>query len=399
MKKYAALALALVMCLELVSCGDTGSEDTKETTTKATEATVGEGGDEKPADTDVETETTTAEAPAEPLNENVVHKEFKNNVLNITANFDVANIEGFETTESDQKEDAYRANGAYTYPDPEWYAPAVSCYYNIHILSAEHIEAIANKELDYTNFEKVDIGSANDTYERVDEGSYGKSYDIIFVGGNYLDGGYVLELTVGPQLESGKQEDVDLIVDTFAKSLKLEADDSITKSGDAFDIGNREGVTCKNKATIAGTEVEMEQTIYSNSSSISAQTEFVADGIGYKFSTYTVDDMNSFGKSGGGEYADCTFAGKPGKIKVSLGVGNIAVDADIQIDDNHCLHMSLDSDSALSQGELADAAKLGEKIADMLSDDNKAATQELFVGYINDIAASFSFPDGGIVEY
>ncbi|MBO4866766.1 MAG: hypothetical protein J5582_09425 [Ruminococcus sp.] len=397
MKKYAALALALVMGLGMVACGDTGSSDTKDTTTKAGDTTTAAKSDEDKPD-DAADETTTTEAPAEPLNENVVHKEFKNTVLNITANFDVANIEGFETTEATQTEDAYRASGSFTYPDPEYYAAAISASYNVRILSAEHAEAIVNKDLDYKNYEKVDIGSAYDTYEWVEDGSYGKRINIIFVGGDYLDGKYILEAEFIPQLESGKQEDVDLIVDTFAKSLKLEADDSGLKSGDTFQIGTGEGITCKNKATVAGKDVDMEQKIYMNCNSISAQTSFVADGIGYDFYTYTVDGMDHFGVMGGGEYADCTFAGKPGKIKISSGVGNIAVDADIQVDDNHCLHMSLDSDSALSEGELGDAVKLGEKIADMLSEDNKEATQELFVGYINDIAASLIFPEGGIAE-
>ena len=52
------------------------------------------------------------------------------------------------------------------------------------------------------------------------------------IGGEYLDGAFVIEFTVMPQLDSGKAEDVELIVDTLARSLKLEADDSVIKSGD-----------------------------------------------------------------------------------------------------------------------------------------------------------------------
>lgn len=399
MKKMLAAILALAMSMGMVSCGDSGDSGKTETT-KATEAaeTTTAAETEKPeeetttttAKAEEETTTTTAE-PEVQLNTDVVHAELKNNPLAITASFDIANIEGFKTQESEKSEDTYRATGSYGYPDPEWYANAISVSYTIRPISASHMEKVDEA---FQGYEKVDIGSEYETYQKKSEGSYGDSYDVVFFGGSYLDGGYVLELNVMPQLDSAKQEDVDLIVDTFAKSLKLEADDSIVKRADDFDIGGREGITCKNKATVSGVDVDMEQLIYTNDNCLSAQTEFEADGIGYRFYTYSVDGMDHFGAMGGGEYADCTFAGKPGKIKVSAGVGTLSVDADVQIDDKHCLHMAMESDSALQQGELADAAKLGEKISDMLSDENIDATREVFAGYISDIVESaLTFPD------
>ena len=386
MKKFAAMALALIMCLSFAACGDSSS-DSKDGGAKETKAAAETKADEEntgdESKDDAEPETTTEAEPAEPLNENVVHADFSNTVLNLTASFDIANIDGFETQERTQTPDDYRAMGGYGYPDPEWYSSAITVDYVYRVISPEHVEELNNKENDYQNYEKTDLGSAYDTYMKKDE-SYNCKYDLIFVGGDYLDGKYVLELTVMTQLDSGKPEDVDLIIDTFAKSLKLDADESVLKTADGFSLAN--GVTSANKATVAGQDVDMVQSIYMNDNCISAKTSFVADDIGYDFFTYLVDD-----NFGGSDYADCTIAGKPGKIKLALGVGNLTVDADVQLDDGKVLHMSIDSDSALTQGELSDAAKLAEAFEEMLNDDNKEATQEKFAGYFSDIVSAFTF--------
>ena len=392
MKKTVSMILALTAAIGLVSCGGNVAEESskeKETETTTAVTTAAEEQSE-PENSTAETEPTAESEAAEPLNTNVTHAELTNTVLNIKASFDVANIDGFETKEIDKIEDSYRAKGSYGYPDPEWYASAVGVSYTIRPISAYHLEEFKNNAGSYEKYEKADLGSAYDTYRIKTEGSYGDSYEVVFLGGDYLDGAYVLELVVGPQLESGKQEDVDLIVDTFAKSLKLEADDSVVKTEDGFSIAQH-GITCKNKAKVAGEEVDMTQCIFRNDNCISAQTEFTAEGIGYSFYTYSVDGMDHFGKMGGGEYADCTFADKPGKIKMTKGIGTIEIDADVQLDDDNCLHMSISSDSALQQGEFMDSAKLADAINEMLKDENKEATQEKFVGYINDILASFSF--------
>ncbi|MBR1423775.1 MAG: hypothetical protein IJ571_10090 [Ruminococcus sp.] len=386
MKKLAAIALALVMCIGMVSCGDSETDSSSKTEGKKAAASSAAVEGSK-----AEAETTTTEAePEVPLNTNVVHKEFTNTVLNMTANFDIANIDGFETQEGTQNPDQYRATGGYGYPDPEWYASAITIEYTLRPISAFHVTALEEKTEYYENFEKTDFGSAYDTYVRKGTDGYENRYDLIFVGGDYLDGEFVIEFTVMPQLDSGKAEDVELIVDTLARSLKLEADDSILRTDDGFSIAQN-GITCKNKATVAGEEVEVVQAIATDDNYISAQADFVADGIGYSFRSLNVDGIDRFGYLGGNEYADCTIAGKPGKIMMVPGAGTLEVFADVQIDDENVLHMAISSDSALSEGELTDMVKLGEAISDMLSDENKEETQEKFVGYISDILASFSF--------
>lgn len=241
MKKFAALTLALILCLGMVSCGDSSSGDgDKETTTKAAETTAAaEGGDD-----------------------------------------------GGETAEEPEAETT---------------------------TEAEHVEALNNKTEDYQNYDKTDLGAAYDTYVSKDA-SFDNKYDIVFVGGDYLDGAFVLD------------------------------------HGDTFSLAQNNIFTPR-KATVAGQEVDMTQSVFTNDNCISAKTSFVADDIGYDFFTYAVD--NNLGGS--------------------------------------VLHMSLDSDSALTQGELSDAAALEAAIADMLSDDNKEATQEKFVGYLNDILGGFTF--------
>ncbi|MBR1763880.1 MAG: hypothetical protein IJ746_00615 [Ruminococcus sp.] len=388
MKKIASMALALVLCLGIVSCGDSdpSAADTSKADSAAPSDTASEA-EADPAEDTTTTTTTTAAEPEVPLNTNVVHKDFTNPPAGITASFDVANIDGFETNEGEQHENLYRADGRYGYLDPDWYSNAITIDYIVQPISAYYLEMLAEKKEVFDNYDKTDLGSAYDTYVYKQESSYGYTYNIVFVGGSYLDGTTSMTATITPQLDSGKPEDIDLIVDTLARSLKLEGDASALQQGDSFSLAQG-GVTVKNKATIVGVEVDMEEWVFTNSAFLSAKTSFEADGIGYEFHTGYVDEMRNFGKMGGGEYKDAEFAGKPGKIKVTPGVGTVEVIADVQIDDSNVLHMTLSSDSALQQGELSDSVKLGEKFAEMLSDDNIEATTEIFAGYINDIVSS-----------
>ncbi|MBR1864779.1 MAG: hypothetical protein IJ806_11920, partial [Ruminococcus sp.] len=165
MKKITAMALLLSMVLSLSACGDTGSdsssEETEKTTTAAAAADESKSAEtEKPAESEAEPETTTEAVVTEPLNTNVVHAEFANNVLNMSASFDVANIDGFETQEGTQDPDQFIAKGGYGYPDPEWYSSAISIEYRLRPISAYHVEALENKGESYEAYDKVDIGSA-----------------------------------------------------------------------------------------------------------------------------------------------------------------------------------------------------------------------------------------------
>ena len=42
------------------------------------------------------------------------------------------------------------------YPDPEWFASAISVEYTLRVISPEHVEALNNKTESYENYDKTD---------------------------------------------------------------------------------------------------------------------------------------------------------------------------------------------------------------------------------------------------
>lgn len=164
MKKIASMTLALLLCLGMVSCGDSKSSSSSKASKSDSSSAAGTaaGTEDEPAE-DVTTTTTAAtEAePEVPLNTNVVHKDFSNTVANISASFDVANIDGFDTTEVEQNQDFYRADGRFGYMDPDWYSNAITIDYIVQPVSAYYIEMLEEKKEVFDNYDKTDLGCDN----------------------------------------------------------------------------------------------------------------------------------------------------------------------------------------------------------------------------------------------
>ncbi|MBR5370625.1 MAG: hypothetical protein IK130_00275 [Oscillospiraceae bacterium] len=331
-------------------------------------------------------ETTAAAVTTEPINTNVEHKECKNSILQLKALYDLANVDGLTLVDSSAK-DEYTAVSNYSYTNKD-HIGQISVSVLFTPMSADHKKNLDEGKNTGKDFVKTDLGGSCESFVKKIENSNGTHrQEVYFVGGSYLDGYLSIRFTVDP-VNGSDDATADMIVKTIAGSLKFEGSDAAVRTADGFSLAF-ENVTFRNKATVAGKEIALNATVATNV--LHAAADFTADGISYHFETGEQRDKASFGKLGGGEYADTTFAGKPGKVKLKSGTGSIIAEGDVLFDDAHIIHFKLETASALRQAEFSDAAKLTEKLKDMMKDENKADTQKKLAGYMSEILSAFSF--------
>lgn len=321
MKKLAAFALAMIMCLGMVSCGDSGSDkggDDKKETKATTAAKSGEGGDN-----DAETEATEPEEPKA----DVESVELTNSLLGMKLTFDVPKFEGWEISEPEQDEDHASMDMKYYY---EVDGSKTWCSIDVYLVAdntngldwfIEQNEPIPNTE--YTGY--------------INGHSRAQDCPMFFYTEDYFDGKARADVSVRNINENMDPDKYAELVETIQKSVKVEildtnglydADGNLLTVDGAFSIPT--------KMNISGTDVNVEFKTFTRT--IHAVTEF-NDGkndIRIRESGSVKSDLfDAFiEKNAKDEPYDCEVGGHSAKGRLWNDLGTLTAEYIVQFDDD-----------------------------------------------------------------
>ncbi|MCR5143261.1 MAG: hypothetical protein K6C68_12180 [Ruminococcus sp.] len=365
MKKLAAFALAMIMCLGMVSCGDIGSDkdgDDKKETKATTAAKSGEGGDN-----DAETEATEPEEPKA----DVESVELTNSLLGMKLTFDVPKFEGWEISEPEQDEDHASMDMKYYY---EVDGSKTWCSIDVYLVAdntngldwfIEQNEPIPNTE--YTGY--------------INGHSRAQDCPMFFYTEDYFDGKARADVSVRNINENMDPDKYAELVETIQKSVKVEildtnglydADGNLLTVDGAFSIPP--------SVNIGGTDAEVVFKTYNRT--LHARTDFNdgEDDISiHEAGNVDGDLFESFIEKHTDDKAyDCEVGGYPARGRLWNDFGTLTAEYIVQFDDETFYEFYVTSKGSL------DLAAINE----MMNGAERGDLEKKMNGHLNDFVAA-----------
>lgn len=372
MKKFAAMVLALVMCLGMASCGDSGSESKDKEDTSSVSA---KSDSEKPAETSAadsaDNAGTEATEPAEPEVE-VQSVEAANELLGIKCSFDVPKFEGWEQEKYEEDGDQTRVKLKYSFTADD--GSNSYCTIDVYLLvdSTNGLDWFMEKNENIPNTEYM--GYINGHTRSQDCPMY-------FYGEDYLDGKVRVDVNVSCMDENMPQDKYEEMLTTIQKSLRTEVLDT-NKIYDSD--GNLLTVDGKLKippvVEIAGTKAEVHFATYNRT--IDAQTEFTADGNNvemHESGLVRSDIFDKFIESYAKDQPyDCEVNGHAAKGRLWNDFGTLTAEYIVQFDDETFYRFYVSSKGSL------DLAAINE----MMNGAERGTLEAQLNGYLSDFVSS-----------
>lgn len=261
MKKFAAMALALVMCIGLVSCGDSGSDSDKggDKETKAAAETKADGDKG-----DAETEADESEEPKA----DVETIELTNSLLGVKGTFDIPKFDGWEI--EDVEEDGDQTSQRLTYKFPSADGGESNCVIRTYLV----VDSVSG--LDW--FLKQNENIPNTEYTGYLTGTTKtQNAPMNFYTVDYMDGKVRVDVDVECYSEDMPDDQYQELLTTIQTSLKAEVLDTnglYDSDGNLLTVNGVLSIPAS--VEIAGTTANVE--FKTTTRSVHAVTEFTADG-------------------------------------------------------------------------------------------------------------------------
>ena len=329
MKKFAALTLALVMCLGMASCGESGSGDASQgakddnAATTTTAADTPDTTETRPAETEtqpVETE------PAEPELE-VESYELTNSTLGIKCSLDLPKFEGWSETKN--TEDGFDTTKEYKYEFVAEDGSNSYCTVRVCLL------VDSTSGLDW--FIKQNEEIPNTEYTGYITG-HSRSQDcpMNFYTVDYMDGKVRVDVNPSCMNENMPEDQYQLLLETIQKSLKVDvleenglydSDDSLLTLDGLLKIPA--------SAEIGGTKTDIK--FRTRNRSVRAYTEFTADGNEIEISDGGKERSDVFEKfienKAKDQPYDCEVNGLAAKGRLWNDMGTLTAEYIVKFDD------------------------------------------------------------------